>query len=69
MDKGVVKELIQNDLTPGNLCAELSDLLGNETRRKQLETYYKKLKKILTEGENASTKAAMAIVHQLTGAT
>ena len=65
MNKLVVKELIQNDLTTEKLRSELADLLKNETRRKQLGSDYKALKNILTEGGNASTNAATSIINFL----
>jgi lipid-A-disaccharide synthase len=37
MDKPVVKELIQNDLTVENLKDELSELLFNEVKQQQLK--------------------------------
>jgi lipid-A-disaccharide synthase len=62
MDKLVVKELIQDELTAENLRRELEDLLYNEQRRAELKSDYAELKKILTEGGNASSKAATSIV-------
>ncbi len=65
MDRLVVKELIQNDLTVENLKQELHELLTNETRIKDLKKDYAELKKILSEGGNASAKAAKAIIEFL----
>lgn len=65
MDKPVVKELIQNDLTVKNLRNELDDLLNNDQRKKQLEEDYAKLKEILGAGGNASEIAARHIVRYL----
>lgn len=62
MDKFVVKELIQNDLTVENLKNELQDLLTNEARINELKKDYAELKKILSEGGNASAKAARSVV-------
>ncbi len=61
MDKLVVKELIQNDLTVENLQKELTDLLHNEERKQQLQNDYAALKDLLSKGGNASAKAAKAI--------
>ena len=66
MDKLVVKELIQDDMTAENLKPELQELLTNETRKTELQKDYEKLKQILSEGGNASSKAAQSIVHFLT---
>ena len=61
MDKPVVKELIQNDLTAENLKEELSLLLFNESRKQQLQQDYQNLKNILSAGGNASANAAKII--------
>lgn len=61
MDKPVVKELIQNELTVENLTGELNDLLNNESRKDKLKEDYAQLKIILSEGGNASAKAADSI--------
>ncbi len=58
MDKLVVKELIQNDLTVENLKESLSPLLFDEARQKQLIKDYEDLKNILSDGGNASANAA-----------
>jgi len=62
MDKLVVKELIQDELTPENLKHELHELLTNEERIKQLKKDYADLKKLLSEGGHASEKTAASIV-------
>jgi lipid-A-disaccharide synthase len=62
MDKLVVKELIQDALTVKNLQTELDLLLNNETKKTVLQNDYTQLKKILSEGGNASAKAAASIV-------
>ncbi|MBS1918961.1 MAG: lipid-A-disaccharide synthase [Bacteroidetes bacterium] len=70
MDKLVVKELIQHDLTEENLKHELHELIMNESRIKEIKKDYSSLKQLLTEGGNASQKAAQSIIHFLaTGAT
>jgi lipid-A-disaccharide synthase len=65
MDKLVVKELIQNELTVENLKKELNELLTNEKRIAEIKKDYTELKKILGEGGNASAKAARSIVEFL----
>lgn len=66
MDKPVVKELIQHELTPENITKELQALLHDPQRRQELEQDYKALKELLSQGENASEKAARSIVDFLT---
>ena len=65
MDKLVVKELIQQELTVENLKKELRELLFNEERKKQLQIDYADLKNLLSEGGHASAKAAKSIIHFL----
>jgi lipid-A-disaccharide synthase len=65
MDKPVVKELIQKDLTAVNLKKELDELLNNADRIVQLQKDYANLKKLLSEEGNASAKAARSIIHFL----
>jgi lipid-A-disaccharide synthase len=66
MDKLVVKELIQDDLTPENLRRELDDLLHNDNRRKQLQEDYGALKELLSKGGHASANAAASILQFMT---
>ena len=61
MDRPVVKELIQNDLTAENVTHELSELLNNPQRQQQLQHDYEELKNILSAGGNASANAAKII--------
>ena len=61
MDKPVVKELIQKDLTVGNLVAELKELLFNKERITLIKKDYLDLKELLGAGGNASAKAALSI--------
>ena len=61
MDKLVVKELIQNEMTTDNLVKELGILLGDTEKKNQLEVDYAALKTLLSEKENASAKAARSI--------
>ena len=62
MDKLVVKELIQQDLTVENLQTELNELLNSEERKDQLQQDYSRLKELLSQGGHASSKAAQSIV-------
>ena len=62
MNKLVVKELIQDELTTENLKHELHELLTNENRIAKMKKDYAELKRLLTEGGNASAKAAKSIV-------
>ncbi|MFI5133225.1 MAG: lipid-A-disaccharide synthase [Chitinophagales bacterium] len=73
MDKPVVKELIQHDLTPENLQQELHELLTNDSRITEIKKDYADLKKLLSEGgpdsyRGASAKAAQSIYQFLISA-
>ena len=61
MDKPIVKELIQDDLTVENIKHELSALLFDEVKQQQLKKDYEALKNILSAGGNASANAAKII--------
>ncbi|HRQ49035.1 MAG TPA: lipid-A-disaccharide synthase, partial [Agriterribacter sp.] len=61
MNKPVVKELIQHELTISNVKKELQELLGNPGRIKQLQEDYGALKALLSRGGSASANAAKAI--------
>ena len=61
MNKEVVKELIQNELTVENIKHELHELLTNETRQQQIKNDYRYLKNLLSQGGNASANAAKII--------
>jgi lipid-A-disaccharide synthase len=65
MDKLVVKELIQDEMNVENLKKELSELLNDEERKKQLKADYEALKELLSQGGHASAKAAKSIVDYL----
>src|SRR5687767_4055579 len=54
MDKPVVKELIQNDMTAENLKKELQQLLTDENRIAAIKKDYTALKELLSQGGNAS---------------
>ncbi len=61
MDKLVVKEFIQEAMTVENLKQELHELLTDEQRIKALQQDYAALKRLLSEGGNASAKAALSV--------
>lgn len=61
MDKLVVKELIQDEMTASSLVSELQLLLNDEVKRKTLQQDYSALKKKLSEGGPASANAAASI--------
>ncbi len=65
MNREVVKELIQNELTVENLCAELKELLTNEGRNISLKKDYDELASFLHLGGNASSNAAEKIIRFL----
>jgi lipid-A-disaccharide synthase len=65
MDKEVVKELIQDELTVENLKRELKLLLYDPEKRNRLAVEYKALKQLLSEGGRASSKAAAIIYRSL----
>lgn len=60
MDKEVVKELIQNDLTSENLKLELSRILNGEPREKVLASYQELREKL--GGPGASEKTAALLI-------
>ena len=61
MDKEVVKELIQNDLTPEKITIELKKILFDPEKKDQMKNDYTVLKQLLCEGGNASQNAARSI--------
>lgn len=63
MDKEVVKELIQHDMTTANLRTELTKILEATHRQKLLDDYDELEQKL--GGKGASQKAAKAIVADL----
>ena len=67
MDRLLVKELIQHDLTVSNLEKELKDLLENNARREQLRQDYNELHDLLSKGGHASEQAAALVNRFLTG--
>jgi lipid-A-disaccharide synthase len=62
MDKPVVTELIQNDLTAENVSKELHAILFDKKRIEQMEKDYYSLKNLLEQGGDASARAALEIV-------
>ena len=63
MDKEVVKELIQDELTVSNLTKELTNILYNTENIIRMKNDYEVLKNLLQQQTNASEKAAASIVH------
>lgn len=64
LDKEVVKELIQHDLTVDNLRKEIDELLYNETKKQQLQQDYAQLRESLGKG-GASKKVASSMLKTL----
>jgi len=67
MDKEVVKELIQDELTVEKLRYELNELLTNRAKQEQVKEDYASLKEILSKGGHASANAAIIIYDLLKG--
>lgn len=65
MDKEVVKELIQDDLTVENLVTELNKLLYDDAKKLQLQKDYRDLRELLSAGGHASSNAAKVIYAML----
>ncbi|MES2851222.1 MAG: lipid-A-disaccharide synthase [Bacteroidota bacterium] len=65
MDKEVVKELIQDELTVENITKELDQILSDPQKQQQLQKDYTSLRELLSRGGNASANAAKSIVHFL----
>ena len=62
MDKLVVKELIQDELSVKNLQTELSSILFDKARIDSLKKDYRQLWDLLSKGGNASAQAAAHIL-------
>jgi lipid-A-disaccharide synthase len=62
MDREVVKELIQDELTTDNVIAELGKLLYDQERRQKMFEDYAMLKESLQAHGDASKKAARIVV-------
>ncbi|MCU0381760.1 MAG: lipid-A-disaccharide synthase [Chitinophagaceae bacterium] len=67
MDREVVKELIQQDLTVDNLRKELTKILDDPDTQGRLQDDYRSLWELLSAGGHASSKAASSIIHMLKG--
>lgn len=65
MNKEVVKELIQEDLTTANLIVALKDLLDNPAKQTQIKEDYAALQKALYTGQNAAEVSAEIILEEL----
>ena len=65
MDKEVVKELIQDELSVDNIKKELDEILSNPVKQQQLKNDYALLKALLSKGGNASANAAKSIFNFL----
>ena len=61
MDKEIVKELIQDELTVDNIKTELNKILFDTGKQQQLQQDYTLLKTLLSKGGNASANAAKSI--------
>ncbi|MEO6721963.1 MAG: lipid-A-disaccharide synthase [Ferruginibacter sp.] len=67
MDREVVKELIQKELTVFNVARELELILTNPIKQAQLNTDYTVLKDLLSQGGNASANAARIVYETVNG--
>jgi lipid-A-disaccharide synthase len=65
MDKSVVTELIQHELSVANIKKELDAVLHNEKRIGEIRNDYKNLKVLLQKEGNASARAAQEIISLL----
>jgi lipid-A-disaccharide synthase len=66
INKEVVKELIQNELTAEKITSELKTILFDPEKRKKMKAHYSQLKDLLSEGGNASENAAKIIYEFVT---
>lgn len=66
MDRPVVKELIQDDLTPDNLARELASILDPD-QSARMRSDYAELQSLLSRGGDASARAAACIVETASG--
>jgi len=67
MDREVVKELIQHELTVDNLRKELIKILDDPDTQCRLQHDYRALWEMLNAGGHASSKAASSIIRMLRG--
>ena len=65
MNKEVVKELIQEELTTTNLVNALKDILENPVKQSQIKEDYAALQNALYTGENAAEVAASIVLEEL----
>jgi lipid-A-disaccharide synthase len=65
MNKEVVRELIQDELTVDNLKKELAAILNDTLKLQEIKYDYCELRKLLRLGGNASSNAASAIYNLL----
>jgi lipid-A-disaccharide synthase len=63
MNRPVVKELIQDEMNVKNIVSELKRLISDKETREQVHEDYNELRKLLSQGGNASEKAAELIVN------
>lgn len=63
MEKEVVKELIQKDLTVSKITLELKAILFDSNKKKKIKEDYVQLKNLLSKGGRASSNAAKSIYH------
>ena len=61
MNQPIVKELIQDELTPENIKSALENILPDGAARKDMIAHYKQLQDLLRAGGAASEKAATII--------
>jgi lipid-A-disaccharide synthase len=61
MDKSVVKELIQDEMNVQNIITELRILISDDATRDRIYKDYSDLRALLSQGGNASEKAAELI--------
>ncbi|MEO6682844.1 MAG: lipid-A-disaccharide synthase, partial [Ginsengibacter sp.] len=69
MDKEVVKELIQNELTSKNITHHLQIILDDPENKNRIQNNYAQLKELLSKGGNASENAAKEIIQFLDSST
>ncbi len=62
MDKPIVTELIQDKMNVKSVVAELRKLISDESTRSRIQKDYADLRNLLSQGGNASEKAAKSIV-------
>jgi|SRR5579863_272834 len=67
MDKPVVTELIQEEMNVQNITAELRKLIYDNEIRNRIQHDYTELRNLLSQGGNASEKAAAMILEFMKG--